>query len=374
MLLTLSACSAETGILVSVNRGAADILEFYVGVEQDGHYILDSRASGTRADVSGRNLAITPYELLLEPGAGGALSIRVLVLGKNRGESNSESLGSFAFTQTPQRFIEGEVLRRSVGLNSINSTRWARTTGACRRIAFPAEDRYFLYPSDDLDCDGHGTLKQPPDCADDDAEVFPGAFEYCDNKDTDCDGSYAPARVRCYAIDQNTDCFAGTRDCAEATGGGVSGACTLEGAQVAQAYCVAYNACEALDPLRCARSVSEARYGCTLKMQDALKSCGGGGGFALDAPWRPESCQWRLVQNGGFQVEFLNRETKASLGAATEDCNPQLQVSADAQSPEKGTVIVEFFADGNPGWVRHFEISQLDDSSCESPFLECERL
>jgi len=41
---------------------------------------------------------------------------------------------------------------------------------------------------------------------------------------------------------------------------------------------------------------------------------------------------------------------------------------------EKGTIIVEFFGDGKPGWVRRFEVSQLDDPSCESPFLSCERL
>lgn len=373
-LLLLSACTAETGILVSVSGSAIDVLEFYVGVEEGGQYILDRGVSGTRVDVSGRNLSVTPYELLLEPSGGGGLGVRVLALGKRRGDNNSESLYSFAFTQTPQRFIEGEVLRRTLSLNTINGNRWVRSTGACQRIAFSAEDRYVLYPVDDMDCDGHGTKTQhPPDCADDDPSVFPGAYEYCDGKDTDCDGSYAAARVRCYDVDASANCFAGMRDCKEQEGSGPSGECVLEGAPVAQAYCAAYTACQSLDPLLCARAVPVSSYGCTLKMKDELQSCGEGGSVELAPPTGTEVCQWRLVQSGGFKVEFINQESQAVSVEAVEACKPLLRVRAHGESPETGTVLVEFFAEGKPGWVRRFEITQLDDPTCEAPILSCER-
>ncbi len=77
-------------------------------------------------------------------------------------------------------------------------------------------DKEVVIDTGPFDEDGDGHISNE-DCNDDDAEVFPGALEYCDRKDNDCDQDIDEDN----AVDASTWCQDADRD-----GYGVQGSCT----------------------------------------------------------------------------------------------------------------------------------------------------
>ena len=95
LLLASVGCSSESGLVVAVPGPAVSELELQIGVAAPegsappgdpqgtpGHslFILDQSASGTRIEVSGRDLRANPYELLLHDGAAAPSTVRIEVL------------------------------------------------------------------------------------------------------------------------------------------------------------------------------------------------------------------------------------------------------------------------------------------------------
>jgi hypothetical protein len=154
----------------------------------------------------------------------------VLVLGWQKRSGSSDRLLSMAWLSPRQRFVSGEVLRRVMRLEGLSSTRALTRVGKCHQVTWGKDTTFRLLPPDDLDCDGKGTTADPPDCNDNDAEIGPGFFEYCDGKENNCDGKPAASTIECYANDtaNGGGCFSGTRGCVdEGQNAGPTGACQL---------------------------------------------------------------------------------------------------------------------------------------------------
>ena len=367
-----SSCTNQGGVIAVVATATPlDELRFYLGVRDPkdvgAPFVLDRGVSGFLAQVKGRSLSVRPYELFIGDPGGAPAEIQLLVLGIVR-KNGVDEVPLFGFTEQPQPILGGDVLRRSVELGGWAANRRYESRGSCRSFTSPTGS-FRLLPADDLDCDGVGTLDLPADCNDADPEVRPGHFEYCDGKDNACDGN-PPSEVACYAVEPTDQlCRLGVRPCDEPTGGTVSGTCRIGGGPVPSAYCAAYTACEASDPLRCAHvNVGVRRFSCTLKLQeDGVTPCGSGV-LDLDQPVTASACQWRIVSTGGLAATLENDAIKDQ--PQIEDCRPRLRVSAGTGGATSGTVVAEFFGDGRPGHVRELQVALAPSTSCDRP-LEC---
>ncbi len=350
--LVVVSCASDEGILIAVSGDEVATLEFHVATEQGGDFLLDQGhgaggVSGMRVNVQGRKLRSSPYELLLEAPPGGAARLRVLVLGL-RVEDGQEQVVSFAVTEPAQPFVSGEVLRRSLQLTRVRDRYRVRRYGRCYRVQ-AGDDVLRLLPKDDRDCDGSAA---GTDCNDKDDEVFPGALEVCDGKDNDCDSKKAPALVPCYGM-VGDECKAGQRSC---KGGVLEGKCQLIGESVPKSYCVAYEGCSAVDPYRCSAAVKPKLISCTLEKRPSGESCGAGE-VALGRPVWTETCLWRAVSDGGFDVSIIG----------AEKCkDARLSVKAIKGGAATGTLVVEFFKgkDRKPVRVHEYAITLQPVDSC----------
>jgi hypothetical protein len=367
----LVACSGETGILLSVSGANVDELEFQIAVREQNREILHD-ATGLKAAVTGRNLQVRPYELFLEAfEQNAAMELRVLVLGWQKRSGSSDRLLSMAWLSPRQRFVSGEVLRRVMRLEGLSSTRALTRVGKCHQVTWGKDTTFRLLPPDDLDCDGKGTTADPPDCNDNDAEIGPGFFEYCDGKENNCDGKPAASTIECYANDtaNGGGCFSGTRGCVdEGQNAGPTGACQLTTSVAPEAFCAAYKSCSHTDGRRCVRSVSKKTYKCTLALVDG----GCDGTLEIPRPTSSDSCKWKVVEKGDLALTISDKA--GSSQTELDSCATiTLKVNAPTGSAPNQRVVLEFFSRGKPGWVRQLDITLEQKAECDAKnALTCE--
>jgi hypothetical protein len=176
--VTLAACSNESGVLVEITRNSAttpegiERLELVVGVESADHpetYLVDG-SSITDADVSGRELATSPFQLLVHKGARADARLMVAVIAYK----GADAVGFAAFA-APQAFIDGQVLMRRLTLEK-RADAAGRLPGCITWV--DGEVPHQIAASDDQDCDGD---LAPADCDDHDPAINHSATEICAN-------------------------------------------------------------------------------------------------------------------------------------------------------------------------------------------------
>jgi hypothetical protein len=372
-LTALPACEAETGVLVAVSSraGSHTAIEFQVGVLQGSAYILDGEATGSRYDVSNRDLSASPYELMLmeDRPARPPTKVRVLVLGYR-----GTKIYSFALTEPPQPFIENEVVRRALSLEQQNTT--YRTVTAFNRTCYRVfkrisnKDKYWTLKSKtDQDCDGYTTDAEPKDCNDKDDDIHPMAKEICDGKDNNCDGKYAPSLQSCYGL-AGDECRKGTRGCDDKGAGLAPGCEASSGPLVAGAYCKAYSSCSGGDPYGCANDrVHVTSVDCAIE-QDPSGICAASA--KLQNPVNDSTnCTWKVINSGGFTVGLSSGGAPGPTAAA---CTPMLVFSAGS-GPSQGTVELEFTAKTSSGnttsMVVQLKVSTKTTGVCGAEPFSC---
>ncbi|MCA9673311.1 MAG: putative metal-binding motif-containing protein [Myxococcales bacterium] len=336
LVMLLGACNSETGILVAVTGNNVDQLKFFVGVRDGNEFVVDERSSGMEASVSGRSLRTRPYELLVkQPSPPGAdTELRVLALAYRFDDQNNKNLYGFAVMRPPQKFIDGEVVRRPIGIAALSGTASISALGeSCFRVRV-GDERFDVVSVVDRDCDGSSTNAQVPDCNDNDPTMYPGARELCDGKDNNCDGKFAPASVPCYVVD-GARCLSGTRACGDAQGQGLSDTCVPSGSEQPEIYCRAYTECKAPDPMACVNAIARHKLSCTIEVKDSLDQVCPGGAHALSAQAGAAECTWQSTGAGNLALK-LKSET-AGPARLVDGCAVDLLVVPEVDKPVDGT-------------------------------------
>jgi len=201
---TLGACGGDAQILLNVTRddaapAAIPKLRVYAGVAMPGtsnvQVFVDRSDAKAELDVSDRDLATSPYKLLLQPSGDlpSGSDIQIAALGyEDRADGTIKPL-AFGAIDHVVHFAGGQTLSYDVTLTAVDSQTLVGVNGAgCLDIVVNGQPIH-IASHDDWDCDGdpHGT-----DCNDLDPAVNHAATEICGNTvDEDCSG----------AIDDDTD-------------------------------------------------------------------------------------------------------------------------------------------------------------------------
>lgn len=371
-------CGSDSGVLLSVTAANVrlDELQFEIGVARDGVFLRDQEVSGQRVTVTGRSLQTQPFQLLLHQPSGTTepFQIRALVLGRQRDADGVETLVAAGAMKpagsgdqalgTEQTFMPGKLLRRLVELRGGRAVTFPP---GCVAVQIDDATRLTVTEGDNRDCDPVRSSDDPPDCDDDDAEVYPGALERCDGKDNNCDQQLGPSVGLCYGHDgDGQPCRLGTRSCEEPSGG--PGTCVLAGDPVAEAYCAAFADCEVYaDPSDCIASRVQLRQiSCELQVQDNAIPCPGGS-VELPSPLDAATCSWSIVGAGGLSVDF-----GADGISSSDTCVSTLRVGASDASVLPATATAEVFVDGAPAMAVELAVTAVTVTSCDPQPLLCQ--
>jgi Putative metal-binding motif len=171
-----------------------DTLRFYVAVAHPDRdvYLLNDAAAGIVVDVTGRDLFVDPYQLLVGPSGPDSEEIRVVVVGERNGVG---VLYGQLLDPASQPFRRGSIVQRTIELRPAAQAfdmSWT-VTGclASSEMRDPAYEPFTFGSLTDMDCDGWEAFE---DCDDYNAAVNPGIEEGydCDGVDNDCDGIIDP--------------------------------------------------------------------------------------------------------------------------------------------------------------------------------------
>ena len=186
---TLAGCSDRTGVIIQVTRDVdttpaeIDTLRVYVGVAAPASAVdfVDNAAPDQEAiDMTGRDLADSPYRLLLTPHDMADQQVRVAAVGLSGGQPVG-----FGQLPDPVGFVDGQVLEWTITLSGDRSGGFDVTPTGCL-VVINADSKTVIGTPNDLDCDGDAAAV---DCNDNDPTVGPSKPERCGNNvDDDCDG------------------------------------------------------------------------------------------------------------------------------------------------------------------------------------------
>jgi hypothetical protein len=344
-VLQLAACS-PTGIRVDVTRdpaaGAAaplDELRIFVGrSDSDGTGYLADRPAEQIA-LAGRDLATAPYRLLLlADGASETMSVQVGAIAFREGHAAAAGVLPW-----PLHFQSGKVLLWELPLAPQGAASAFLPTPECLRWADDGVELR-ITPADDVDCDGSAP---PRDCNDAAGDISPAApercdnqvdddcdgavdeahlpleREYCDRRDSNCDGLLYVEQDHCYALAAPDECRLGHRQCDDGAEGWLT-PCNPNSDVVPRELCDAYAACiarGAVDPLDCAhRTVATIKYACTLNA-DGNQLCGESH-ITLEGPAEATTCTWRII--GGLEqrgYEPVLHDAQGKYGPIVSGCS-----------------------------------------------------
>jgi hypothetical protein len=184
----LPACSDDTGILIEVGLAVGttrpERLAFAIASTKTvgGRPIaVQDPASSITVDVTGRDLAASPYRLFVHDGLGAGGSM----LGAVVGSAGARTVGFAAVPAT--RFVAGKTLLVHVDLAGPGDA----VVGPTGCVTFGAGNTtQTLASASDQDCDGYRSIAAGgDDCDDTNPNVHPGAREVCANGiDDNCNG------------------------------------------------------------------------------------------------------------------------------------------------------------------------------------------
>ncbi len=189
LAVTLAGCSDRTGVIIQVTRDVnttpadMDALRVYVGVavpDSTVAYVDTATPDQEVVDMTGRDLAESPYRLLLTPHDMQDNEVRVAAVGLQGGQP-------VAFGQLPDPvgFVDGQVLEWTITLTGDQSGGFDVTDTGCL-IVIGTDSKIVIGTPDDRDCDGDAAAV---DCNDNDPTVGPTKPERCANGvNDDCDG------------------------------------------------------------------------------------------------------------------------------------------------------------------------------------------
>lgn len=190
----LGACADETGVLIKVTTAdgfdvSADRLRVYVGVDKIqtaldanstvkvlNHYVDEK--SPEDVSLTNRDLAKTPYSLLVHPGDDleSTLAIGAVLY-------DGESVVGFARVAKATKFISGSVLEYRLELGPVDPAEFRPRELECVGWHFEGEANWtYVGRVADEDCDGYiSKFHEGDDCEPRDPNIHPGKTEDCTN-------------------------------------------------------------------------------------------------------------------------------------------------------------------------------------------------
>lgn len=218
-----SGCASETGVVITVSQGSIeqspDTLRFLMGVDEfdidlsrvgcettDGtllqRFIRLPASDGDVADIADRNLADSPYRLLLKPDVALRIDREMMVA---VGAVKDNTLIGVGALQKPVTFVDGKLLQWNIALRPPPSDMLIEPGDRCVCAEDYAGGPFVITSIADPDCDGDIGEN---DCDHDDASVGTSSSETCGNGvDDDCDPmtSDEPAEEVCDGVDNDCD-------------------------------------------------------------------------------------------------------------------------------------------------------------------------
>jgi hypothetical protein len=203
------------------------------------------------------------------------------------------------------------------------------------------------------------------DCDPDDASIFPGAPELCDDLDNDCDGQFSDMMASCYVASGESDCYAGLMNCTEnGNGGPLWSSCTESAERAPLAYCGIWDYCRlAPDPDVCMNhNLQYYSMGCDMHGWEGYwEPCGGTWerpiyylpfGFSGNA-----GCKWHILLDGITTSDWAEvglippNDPQAVASDVVFGCEAALvaqpSLTGEMPSPVSGTI--SFFYDNGGG-------------------------
>nr|HEX4316968.1 putative metal-binding motif-containing protein [Kofleriaceae bacterium] len=155
----------------------------------------------------------------------------------------------------------------------------------------------------DLDCDGHAPIGSGADCDDLASDVFPGAAETCDGRDTNCDGQPTVFETCATPAGAGSDC-SGIAVC----NGGSAGACQPD--------------------LSCAGTAADAECDITLDVS-ALPCAPAVGDLALPECSNGSGCTIRVLQSDGVWEATVAAQPQGPFGPTAMTHNGQFSLEVE---------------------------------------------
>jgi len=185
LVAAVGGCDEDSGIVFRVQDSEQSPppddmtrLQFFAAYVDGDGMTQDIRIPLTVADVSGRDLKTSPYDLLIteDSHSGPARQVSVAVVGYK-----GDTAVAFGIVAAPQAFIEGKVLLRHIDLEGFSGNPpFSMTTNKCLVVGETT-----FAAAGDRDCDD---FLLNVDCNDSNPNINPDATEVCANQvDDDCD-------------------------------------------------------------------------------------------------------------------------------------------------------------------------------------------
>ena len=401
-VMAAAGCSDDTGIVIEISQDTAKVtaptsLEFHIGVAGDidlvrtaipqcnsnanskEWFVATGNVVAERTATLDKDIARTPYRLLLHPGeVDSDARLMVVVIGKK-----GDSVVSAGQLAEPVTFVAGKTVRWNIELTDSDSI---VSRNGC--VCGPAGA---IVPPEDSDCD---KVVGDADCAPERGDVHPGALEICDGYDNDCNpATIADKAIDCYVKDADS-CFHGIAQCSEDVDAHTvqPGVCTrVDDDPVSSLLCDHFETCRTdSNPFECANSKGEKReLSCEFLVADNGERCAGRAVLLRhqEPPADPNTCEWVLLggtNQTSYLAGLLGTEADTILRPRVATCNAILHVNklnrSNGEIPDVEPLRLYFSADGPENYeIWEFFIAPKSVSRCPAdpvlqPGLRCDGL
>ena len=446
--LATSACGDQTGILVHTTA-SDDLtvpiteLRYYVGANVLNNPRLRIDEEPEKVLLEGHDLHDEPHLLMIRPDAEAAKEALYAVAVVAYSGTDKVGMG---FLDKPVGFVPGSVTQWNIVVESMDRDasvnlpddciRWAAEDGAVS-IGSLADNDCDGYRGDTDDCDDANPALNPGmdevadgkdnncdgvcdgeetdgsnvldsdedgftsfgrygvcsesmgsfDCNTSKTGEFPGAWDFCDGTDDDCDGMQAEHEP-CFTPNGGGKCVQGVRNCPSVAvpNTDCSALPVPDGTAPLQFACNAYNDCAdavatAGDPMRCLlqnfRGRSEYAVDCSTFHSGNGTCAGGSVDIILPAndATDGDACSYQIVgpsQQQGYVVSLAPTEGGDS-GTIVNNCHVTLTVET-TDAGAAATLLMTYALNTRPPQVMRISLTNdLFDGDCvDAPGLDCE--